>query len=115
MRDRDQRIDLKIGATIPMQRLEMGMSQSELGKALGVSFQQIQKYENGKNAVAATRIGDLCSVLEISPNDLIGVSAKLSSEAVQFSLSTTKTALKLEKASPKMHRAIDCLLDAAIE
>jgi hypothetical protein len=54
-------------------------------------------------------------VLEISPNDLIGVSAKLSSEAVQFSLSTTKTALKLEKASPKMHRAIDCLLDAAIE
>ena len=36
MRDRDQRIDLKIGATIRMQRLEMGMSQSELGKALGI-------------------------------------------------------------------------------
>jgi transcriptional regulator with XRE-family HTH domain len=114
MRDRDQRIDMKIGATIRMQRLELKMTQSDLGKALGVTFQQIQKYENGKNAVAATRIGDLCRILEISPNDLIGVSAKLSGEAVQFSLSTTKTALKLEKVSPKMHRAIDSILDAAL-
>jgi transcriptional regulator with XRE-family HTH domain len=113
MRDRDQRIDMKIGATIRMQRLKMKMSQRELGNALRVSFQQIQKYENGKNAVAATRIGDLCRVLEISPNDLIGVSAKLGSDEAQFSLWTTKTALKLEKASPKMHRAIDYLLDAA--
>jgi transcriptional regulator with XRE-family HTH domain len=109
---RDQRIDKKIGATIRMQRLKMEMSQSELGKALGVSFQQIQKYENGKNAIAATRIGDLCRVLAISPNDLIGVSAKLSSEAAQFSTWTTKTAFKLEKASPKMRRAIEYLLAA---
>src|SRR5580704_4889520 len=113
MRDRDQRIDMKIGATIRIQRLKMEMTQRELGKALGVSFQQIQKYENGKNAVAATRIGDLCRVLEISPNDLIGVSAKLGSDEAHLSLWTTKTALKLEKASPKMHRAIDYLLDAA--
>jgi transcriptional regulator with XRE-family HTH domain len=92
----------------------MQMSQSELGKALGMAFQQIQKYENGTNAVAATRIGELCRVLEIFPNELFGVSAKLTSEAAQFSLRTTKTALKLEKASPKMHRAIDYLLDAAL-
>jgi transcriptional regulator with XRE-family HTH domain len=45
MRDRDQRIDLKIGATIRMQRLEMGMSQSELGKALGGAF---NRYRNMK-------------------------------------------------------------------
>jgi transcriptional regulator with XRE-family HTH domain len=114
VRERDQRIDMKIGATIRMQRLKMEMSQKKLGNALGVSFQQIQKYENGTNAVASTRIGDLCRVLEISPNDLFGVSAKLSSEAAQFSLWTTKTALRLEQASPKMHRAIDYLLDAAL-
>jgi transcriptional regulator with XRE-family HTH domain len=114
MRNRDQRIDRKIGATIRIQRLKMEMSQSALGKALGVSFQQIQKYENGTNAVAATRIGDLCRVLKISPSDLIGLSAKLSGEAAQFSLSTTKTALKLEKVSPEMHRAIDSILDAVL-
>jgi transcriptional regulator with XRE-family HTH domain len=114
MRRRDQRIDIKIGSTIRMQRLKMEMSQSELGKALGVTFQQIQKYENGTNAVAATRIGDLCRVLKISPNDLIGVSAKLSNEAAQFILRTSKTALKLEKVSPNMHQAIDSLLDAVL-
>jgi len=42
---------------------------------LGVTFQQIQKDENGTNAMASTRIPDLCRILEISPNDLFGVSA----------------------------------------
>jgi transcriptional regulator with XRE-family HTH domain len=114
LRARDRHIDEKIGATIRMQRLKKRISQSNLGDAIGVSFQQIQKYESGRNSIAATRIGDLCRVLEISPNDLFGVSAKLRGEAVQFSLSTTKTALKLEKVSSKMHRAIDSILDAAL-
>jgi transcriptional regulator with XRE-family HTH domain len=114
VRARDRHIDEKIGATIRMQRVKRKMSQSNLGDAIGVSFQQIQKYESGRNSIAATRIGDLCRVLEISPNDLFGVSAKLRGEAVQFSLSTTKTALKLEKVSSKMHRAIDSILDAAL-
>jgi transcriptional regulator with XRE-family HTH domain len=42
------------------------MSQSDLGNSLGVTFQQIQKYENGGNAVASTRIPALCQTLEIS-------------------------------------------------
>ena len=42
-----------------------------LGSALGVTFQQIQKYEHGTNAVASTRISDLCRTLEMTPNDLL--------------------------------------------
>jgi transcriptional regulator with XRE-family HTH domain len=38
---------------------KLGLSQSDLGNALRVSFQQIQKYENGTNSVASTRISDL--------------------------------------------------------
>jgi DNA-binding XRE family transcriptional regulator len=59
-RSRDRLIDKKIGSLIRMQRVKLGMSQSELGNALGVTFQQIQKYESGGNAVASTRIPDLC-------------------------------------------------------
>jgi transcriptional regulator with XRE-family HTH domain len=63
-RRRDHLIDKKIGSVIRMQRVKLGMSQMELGEALGVTFQQIQKYENGRNAVASTRIADLCGALE---------------------------------------------------
>jgi len=75
-RRRDFLIDKKIGSVIRMQRVKLKMSQTELGDALGVTFQQIQKYERGTNAVASTRIVDLCRALEMTPNDLFGVSSK---------------------------------------
>jgi transcriptional regulator with XRE-family HTH domain len=74
--NRDGAIDKKIGWVIRMHRVKSGMSQSELGKALGVSFQQIQKYENGKNAIVSSRIADLCQALEITPNELFGVTER---------------------------------------
>ena len=51
VRRRDWLIDKKIGSVIRMQRAKLGLSQT---KALGVTFQQIQKYERGTNAVAST-------------------------------------------------------------
>ena len=45
---------------IRMQRVKLGMSQTVLGDALGVTFQQIQKYELGKNAVVSNHIAELC-------------------------------------------------------
>ena len=53
-RRRDFLVDKKIGSVIRMQRVNLGISQAELGNALGVTFQQIQKYEHGTNAVAST-------------------------------------------------------------
>jgi hypothetical protein len=47
-----------------------------------VTFQQIQKYERGTNAVASTRISDLCRALEMTPNDLFGVSSKMDAWSV---------------------------------
>ena len=51
-RRRDFLVNKTIGSVIRMQRVKLGISQAELGNALGVTFQQIQKYENGTNAVA---------------------------------------------------------------
>ena len=95
-----------------MRRVKLGLSQSDLGNALRVSFQQIQKYENGTNAVASTRIADLCRALEITPNDLFGMSSKIDSDVSKISAWTIRVALKLEDASPAMRQAIDAMLNA---
>ena len=99
-RRRDQLIDRKIGSVIRMQRVKLAMSQTDLGNALGVTFQQIQKYENGTNAVASTRISDLCRALEMTPNDLFGASSQMDGEVSKLSSWAMKIALKLQDASP---------------
>ena len=111
-RRRDHLIDKKIGSVIRMQRVKLGLSQTDLGNALGVTFQQIQKYENGTNAVASTRISDLCRALEMTPNDLFGVSAKIDGDVSKLTSWTMKTALKLQDASPALRQAIDAMLNA---
>jgi len=59
-------VDAYIGARMRERRLELGMSQDALGNGLGVSFQQIQKYESGKNRVSAARLFDICKALNAS-------------------------------------------------
>ena len=112
VRRRDWLIDKKIGSVIRMRRLKLGLNQTELGDALGVTFQQIQKYERGTNAVASTRISGLCGALEMTPNDLFDVSSKMDGDVPKLSSWTMKIALKLEDASPAMRQAIDAMLHA---
>jgi transcriptional regulator with XRE-family HTH domain len=58
-------VDAYIGARMRERRLALNMSQHELGRALGVSFQQIQKYERGRNRVSAARLFDICKVFNV--------------------------------------------------
>ncbi len=67
---RDKKIDRLIGETLRSRREKQGMSQTALGELLGVTFQQIQKYEWGINSVAAARIPDLCNALGIAADEL---------------------------------------------
>lgn len=57
-------IDLHVGSRIRLRRTLLGMSQDALGVRLGISFQQVQKLENGKNRVGASRLWDLSAVLK---------------------------------------------------
>lgn len=59
------RIDVHIGLRIRMRRRMLGMSQNRLGAEVGVTFQQIQKYERGSSRVGASRLFDLSEVLEV--------------------------------------------------
>jgi transcriptional regulator with XRE-family HTH domain len=112
MRRRDRLIDKRIGTAIRLQRMKLGLSQTQLGKLLGVTFQQVQKYEQGTNSVASTRIGDLCHALNVSPNELFGVGATLDSEAMRLSPADIRTVLRLRSVSAPVRRAFDALLDA---
>ena len=49
-------IDKHVGSRVRMRRIMLGMSQEKLGEALGLTFQQIQKYEKGTNRVGASRL-----------------------------------------------------------
>jgi DNA-binding Xre family transcriptional regulator len=64
-------IDRYIGARMREQRLVLKMSQEQLGRELGVSFQQIQKYESGVNRVSAARLYSICRALNVSLSSLL--------------------------------------------
>ncbi len=62
---RSSDVDAHVGRRIRERRREIGMSQGKLGSALGITFQQIQKYEIGLNRVAAGRLWDMANILEV--------------------------------------------------
>ena len=53
-------VDKKIGTRLRCRRIEIGLSQERLADLLGVSFQQVQKYEKGANRIAASRLFQIC-------------------------------------------------------
>ena len=58
-------IDVHVGTRVRLRRTLLGMSQERLGEALGLTFQQVQKYERGVNRVGASRLFDLSRVLDV--------------------------------------------------
>lgn len=58
-------IDVHVGARVRLRRTLMGMSQEKLGELLGLTFQQVQKYERGANRIGASRLYDLSRVLDV--------------------------------------------------
>lgn len=58
-------IDVHVGSRVRLRRMILGISQEKLGKSLGLTFQQIQKYEKGANRIGASRLFDLSQLLEV--------------------------------------------------
>ncbi len=114
-------VDRHVGSRVRMRRFMFGMSQEKLGEALGLTFQQVQKYEKGTNRVGASRIQQICEILQIpvsflfegSPTD-ISKAADLSevpSPAYVYDFLATSEGLALTRAftritEPKLRRSI---------
>jgi transcriptional regulator with XRE-family HTH domain len=58
-------VDKYVGSRIRMRRIMLGMSQEKLGEALGLTFQQVQKYEKGTNRVGASRVQQISQILQV--------------------------------------------------
>jgi transcriptional regulator with XRE-family HTH domain len=57
-------VDKHVGSQVRMRRMMLGMSQAKLGDALGLTFQQVQKYESGKNRMGASRLQHISHILQ---------------------------------------------------
>src|SRR5437016_10124339 len=58
-------VDVHVGSRVRLRRTLLGMSQEKLGEAIGLTFQQVQKYERGANRIGASRLFDLSRVLDV--------------------------------------------------
>ncbi len=115
-------IDQHVGSRVRIRRVLTGMSQEKLGEALGLTFQQVQKYEKGTNRIGASRLQHIASILGVAisfffeglPSENSGARAQAMEEAdtshvIEF-LSTTE-GLQLNKAfarikDPKIRRRV---------
>ena len=61
-------IDVHVGSRMRLRRTLLGVSQTKLGEAIGLTFQQVQKYERGSNRISASRLFDLARVLAAAAN-----------------------------------------------
>ncbi len=102
-------IDIHVGSRVRLRRMLLGMSQEKLGEHLGLTFQQVQKYEKGVNRIGASRLFDLSQVLgvpvqffyEEAPGQvsdgLVGF-AERSGDSYVFDFLSTREGLELNKA-----------------
>lgn len=115
-------IDAHVGTRIRLRRLMLNMSQEKLGDELGITFQQVQKYEKGTNRVGASRLQAIANVLEvpvsfffedapdIAPKSNTGLSDSNSTDYVLDFLSTSE-GLQLNRSfiqikDPKLRRSV---------
>lgn len=76
MQQSEIKANIAIGKKLRFYRTLAGKSQEEVGEYLGITFQQIQKYERGMNAIRGAKIISLASYFGVSTDALLGVSAK---------------------------------------
>jgi transcriptional regulator with XRE-family HTH domain len=98
-------------------RIARGLSQTALGDAVGVTFQQIQKYEKGMNSVAPGRLRQICEVLGVAPGEMFGRQPEIGSEPIPKITSWSyRTLIALNKIrSDRVRRSIDALIEELVD
>jgi transcriptional regulator with XRE-family HTH domain len=110
-------LDVMVGARIRILRIDREMSQGELAGKIGVTFQQVQKYEKGTNRVGASRLLRIASVLGVSVGGLFESSENKSAAKSPFRLLAERDALRVLTAfsrtsNPRVRRAITKLIES---
>ena len=115
-------VDQHVGSRVRMRRVLLGMSQEKLAEALGLTFQQVQKYEKGTNRIGASRLQEISNTLQVAPSFFfeglnghapaqdIGIAEEASARSIT-NFVVTAEGLQLNKAftqitDPKVRRRI---------
>jgi transcriptional regulator with XRE-family HTH domain len=111
-------IDIEVGRRIRLRRTEMGMSQTQLGDELGITFQQVQKYEKGVNRVGASRLVKISEVLKTSVQFLTNQTAnddssfsELLVQPYAMDLLKAYTSIKDKKVRASLLRLVDEIVE----
>jgi len=110
-------LDATVGSRIRVFRIHRRMSQTELAEQIGVTFQQVQKYEKGTNRIGASRLSRIATILGISISELFEASdEEAGNSALLFRLLAEPGALRVLKAytrtsDPRVRHAIAELVD----
>ena len=119
-------IDKHVGSRVRMRRMMLNMSQEKLGDALGLTFQQVQKYEKGTNRIGASRLQQISNILQVpvefffegapnlpgsgnAPKDAPSASYVSDFLATSEGLSLTKAFTRIKE--PKLRRRIVDLVE----
>jgi transcriptional regulator with XRE-family HTH domain len=78
-------IDKYVGSRVRMRRMMLGMSQEKLGNALGLTFQQVQKYEKGTNRIGASRLQQISNILQVPVSFFFEGAPELAARSDEFS------------------------------
>jgi transcriptional regulator with XRE-family HTH domain len=81
--DRPNPVDVHVGARVRLRRTLLGLSQQSLGMRIGLTFQQVQKYERGANRIGASRLWELANVLDVPVQFFFGDMSDATIEAVK--------------------------------
>lgn len=125
-------VDTHVGSRVRLRRMLLGLSQEKLAERLGLTFQQVQKYEKGTNRIGASRLFDLAQVLGVSvqffyddappglgrgaPGEMAGL-AERPGESYVYEFIATREGIELNRAfmriaDPKVRRSVVDLVRA---
>jgi transcriptional regulator with XRE-family HTH domain len=112
-------VDVAVGARIRTIRKSRGLSQSGLGSALGLTFQQVQKYERGANRVSASKLVEIARKLDVAPRELLGEYDQSDGAAFDWAAYTPDVARLVEAfnriRSPRLRQAAQKLVASLSE
>lgn len=110
-RDKDEDphpVDRHVGRRVQEKRLDLGLTQTALAKAVGVSFQQVQKYEKGTNRVSASKLFEMADFMKVGIPFFFdgygGASVGVAEEAPAFDHEhrPTKTSVEITRLAPRL-------------
>ena len=111
MRRSPSSIDRFVGARVRLRRTALGVTQERLAQALGITFQQVQKYEKGANRIGAGRLQEIARVLDAPPSFFYEGAPEIVSTGVREPAHTSATSVMLPAEGLQLIKAFMTIRD----